>query len=179
MNEQRSLILAAALLFSGMSFAESPSFRVAFEDVPGVEHIEAGNIDAGIKVLEEELASVAANSSGKLLTTLCAAYIVNQSTRKAKRVCNRAVAVDPSKSAYNNRGVYRALSGNLSGARDDFARVRPLEIEVYLEELRITDVPLIADDNFQLANLILSNLTATRNRHAFEPSGARVESMGE
>ena len=63
MNHQESkrvtttstLITAAALMLCSPSFADVFPFRVAFENVPGIEEIEAGNIQAGIKVLEDQL----------------------------------------------------------------------------------------------------------------------------
>ncbi len=145
-----ALIIAAALMLGNPSFAEVFPFRVAFENVPGVEEIEAGNIQAGIKVLEDQLQQTEAASSGDILATLCAAYIVNGSLHKAESACNKAVETNPSETAYNNRGVYRAFKGDLTGAREDFERVRPRDIEAYLDELKTKDVGLISIDNFYL-----------------------------
>ena len=167
MNHQNSrhikiastLIVAAALLLGNPGFADSPQFRVAFERVPGTEQIEAGQLRAGIKVLEDQLAQIAVEDSGDLLATLCGAYIVNRSLDKAEPVCDKAIEIDPTKTAYNNRGVLRALTADMSGARDDFNRVRPPQLDVYLDELRTTDVPLVAEDNFYVADKLLSKRT--------------------
>ncbi len=158
MNKQKSrriattwtLIIAAALMLGNPSFAEVFPFRVAFENVPGVEEIDAGNIEAGIKVLEDQLEQIEPASSGDILATLCAAYIVNVSLYKAERVCNKAVEIDPTETAYNNRGVIRAFNGDFSGAREDFERIRPRDIEAYLDELKTKDVGLMSIDNFYL-----------------------------
>ena len=146
----RTLIVAATLMLGNPSFAEVFPFRVAFENVPGVEKIDASNVEAGIKVLEDQLEQIEAASSGDILATLCAAYIVNVSLHKAERACNKAVETNPSETAYNNRGVYRAFTGDLIGAREDFERVRPRDIEAYLDELKRKDVGLMSIDNFYL-----------------------------
>ena len=160
MNHQKSqravighlLIIAATLTLASPSFSDEFPFRVAFEKVPGVEDIEAGNIQAGIKVLEDQLNQIEQWNRGDLLATLCAAYIVDLSLDKAERACNEAVEIDPTETAYNNRGVFRAFTGNWSGAREDFDRARPHQLEVYLNELKTKDAGLMAVDNFRLIN---------------------------
>ena len=172
-------MVAAALLLGNPSFADTSSFRVGFERVPGTEEIEAGNLQAGIKVLEDELAQIELESSGAILATLCAAYIVNRSLDKAERVCDKAVEIDPTKTAYNNRGVLRALTGNLFGAREDFERVRPPQLEAYLDELRTTDVPLVADDNFYLVDKLLSKRSSAELGRSYAPSAATIENLSD
>ena len=174
-----TLIVAAAMLLGNPSFADTSSFRVAFERVPGSEEIEAGNMQAGIKVLEDQLAQIELESSGDILATLCGAYIVDRSLDKAGRVCDKAIEIDPTKTAYNNRGVLRALTGNMSGAREDFERVRPPQLDAYLEELRTTDVPLVADDNFYLADKLLSKRSSAELGHSFAPSAAAIEDLND
>jgi len=147
------------LTFGSPSFSEEFLFRVAFANVPGIEEIEAGNIPAGIKLLENRLYNIEQGNSGEILATLCAAYIVNVSLDNAERACNKAVETDPTEIAFNNRGVFRAFKGNLSGAREDFDRARPQQLEVYLSELKAKDVGLLAVDNFRLIN----KLSATHN----------------
>ena len=115
-----ALIIGAALLFGNPSFAKPTYFRVVFENLPGTEEIEAGNLQAGIKALEDQLVQTELESSGDILATLCAAYIVNASMGKANSACNKAVKLNPTETAYNNRGVFRAHTGDLSGAREDF-----------------------------------------------------------
>ncbi|MFQ6006033.1 MAG: hypothetical protein ACE5OQ_11070 [Woeseia sp.] len=148
MNHQESpqaaigllLIIAATLTLASPSYSDEFPFRVAFERVPGAEDIDAGNIQAGIKVLVNQLNQIERWNRGDVLATLCAAYIVELSLDKAERACNEAVEIDPTETAYNNRGVLRAFTGNLSGAREDFDRVRPRQLDVYLSELKTKDV---------------------------------------
>jgi hypothetical protein len=148
----RTLIIVAAFMFGSPSYSDEFSFRVAFERVPGVEDVEPGNIQAGIKVLTDQLNQTEQWNRGNVLVTLCAAYIVDMSLDKAQHVCNEAVELDPTDTAYNNRGVFRAFTGNWSGAREDFDRARPQQLEIYLNELKTKDVGLIAIDNFNLIN---------------------------
>lgn len=110
-------------------------------------------------MLENRLYNIEQGNSGEILATLCAAYIVNVSLDNAERACNKAVETDPTEIAFNNRGVFRAFKGNLSGAREDFDRARPRQLEVYLSELKAKDVGLLAVDNFRLIN----KLSATHN----------------
>lgn len=103
-------------------------------------------------MLENRLNNIEQGNSGEILATLCAAYIVNVSLDNAERACNKAVETDPTEIAFNNRGVFRAFKGNLSGAREDFDRARPRQLEVYLSELKAKDLGLLAVDNFRLIN---------------------------
>ncbi len=113
------------------------------------------------------------------MATLCAAYIVNNSLDKAEGACNKAVEVDPTKTAYNNRGVFRASTGDLSGARKDFERVRPRQLEVYLEELRTKDVPLMAIDNFHLIDELLAKGASSESKSSFAISTAEIEDLND
>ena len=173
----RTLIIAAALMLGNSSFAEVFPFRVAFENVPGVEKIDGSNLEAGIKVLEDQLQQIDAASSGDILATLCAAYIVNESLGKAERTCNKAVATNPSETAYNNRGVYRAFTGDLVGAREDFERVRPRDIEAYLDELKTKDVGLMSIDNFYLLEELSAKHSPAEINASLAMSTATVEDI--
>ncbi len=185
MNHQESkrvtttstLMTAAALMLCSPSFADVFPFRVAFENVPGIAEIEAGNIQAGIKVLEEQLEQIEVASSGDILATLCAAYIVNVSLEKAERACNNAVEIDPTETAYNNRGVYRAFTGDLSGAREDFERARPPQLDAYLEELKTKDVGLMAVDNFYLIEELSAKHTAAEINASVAMRTAAIEDL--
>ncbi len=172
-----TLVIATALLLGNPSFAEVFPFRVVFESVPGIEEIEAGNIQAGIEVLEDQLNQVEQGDGGDILATLCAAYIVNVSPDKAEGACNKAVEVDPSKTAYNNRGVFRAFTGDFSGAREDFERARPRQLEAYMDELRTKDVGLVAAGNFQLIDQLLAEHSATEINASIALSTAAIEDL--
>ena len=172
-----TLIIASALLLGSPTFAETVHFRVAFESVPGIEEIEAGDLQAAIKVLEDQLAKTDSESSGDILATLCAAYIVNRSLDKAERACAKALEIKPTKTAYNNRGVLRAHRGDFSGAREDFDRVRPHQLDVYLEELWVKDVPLMAEDNFGLIDELLSKGASLETNRSFALNSATIEDL--
>ena len=173
----RTLIIAATLMLGNPSVAEVFPFRVAFENVPGVEKIEAGNLEAGIKVLEYQLQQTEPASSGDILATLCAAYIVNGSLHKAESACNKAVETNSSETAYNNRGVYRAFKGDLTGAREDFERVRPRDIEAYLDELKTKDIGLMSIDNFYLLEELSAKHTPAEINASLAMATASVEDI--
>lgn len=103
------------MLFSNPGTADVLHFRVAFENVPGAAQIEAGNLAAGIQVIEERLHRDGSESRGAMLATLCAAYIINDSLHKAENTCNQAVATEPTAADYNNREVFRASAGDYFG----------------------------------------------------------------
>jgi len=175
----RTLIIAAALMLGNPSFADVFPFRVAFENVPGVEKIDAGNIEAGIKVLDHQLEQIEPASSGDILATLCAAYIVNVSLHQAERACNKAVETNPSETAYNNRGVYRAFTGDLTGAREDFERVRPRDIAAYLDELKTKDVGLMSIDNFYLIEELSAKYTPAEVNVSVAMTTAAIEDLND
>ena len=174
-----TLAIGAALMLGNPSFADVFPFRVVFEDVPGVEEIQAGNIQAGIDVLEDQLKHVEQESSGDIWVTLCAAYIINSSLDQAERACTRAVDIAPIHAAYNNRGVLRIYKGDLSGARKDFERVRPLNMEAYMDELKKTDARLVAVGNFDLIKQMLAKHTAAEVTVSLLLNAAAVEDMND
>ena len=173
------LIIAAALLLGNPSFAETFHFRVAFMNVPGLEEIEAGNLKAGIKVLEDQLTQIELESSGDIFATLCAAYIVDRSLDKAERACDKAIQISPTKTAYNNRGVLRAHKGDFVGAREDFDRVRPHQLEAYLDELKTKDVGLIAIGNFRLTDELLAKYSLEEIRASLAVRTAEIEDFND
>ncbi len=153
------LTIAATLMTSNLSWADEFSYRTAFENVPGVEELEAGNIQAGIEILEDQLYQAEMEFRGDLLATLCAAYVIDMSLANAAYACNEAVETYGTEMAYNNRGVYRVFIGDWIGAREDFDRARPEHLDAYLEELKTTDVRLMAIDNFERITLLSDKFT--------------------
>ena len=154
LNSQRnaaiySVIFAAVMALSSASYADYFPFRVAFENVPGVAEITSGNVSEGIEILKQELDNDAANK-GYVLATLCGAYIIDSSLEEAAQVCTDAVETFPGETAFNNRGVLRAFTGDFEGAREDFDRARPERMSEYLEYLKTKDVGLIATGNHGL-----------------------------
>ncbi|NNF40662.1 MAG: hypothetical protein HKN64_04735 [Woeseiaceae bacterium] len=146
-------------------------------DAPGLEQIENGNLEAGIKVLEDQLTRTELQGSGEIFATLCAAYIINGALEKAERACDKAIEISPTYAAINNRGVLRAHQGNFVGAREDFDRVRPLQLDSYLEELWVKDVPLMAEANFGLVDELLSSGAAVEAGPSFALTTAEIEDL--
>lgn len=166
-------ILATFMLAESGACDEFP-FRVAYERVPGAEQVEAGDIGSGIEILQQALDGAAAEMHGRILATLCAAYTAASAFEEAGPVCNEAVAETGSAIAYNNRGVYRVLTGNWHGARADFARARPEEMERYLEQLKQRDIGLVATGNFELMESLQDKYTPAVVGH-FQGGAVDVE----
>ena len=144
-----SILFVALMALSSSSYADYFPFRVAFENVPGVAEITSGNVSQGIEILRQELENENADA-GHVLATLCGAYIIDSSLEEAAQVCTDAVDKFPGETAFNNRGVLRALTGDFEGARRDFDRARPERMDDYLEYLKTKDVGLIATGNYGL-----------------------------
>jgi hypothetical protein len=171
------LVLAALLAGAGVSYAETFPFRVAYDDVPGADEIESGNLVAAIAILEAQSNARDTQDRGGILATLCGAYVLNASLDKASATCDAAVALSPSKLAYNNRGVLRVHSGDLPGAREDFDRARPEHLNQYLEYLRTKDIGLIADGNFDLLEELSAKKSRARVNTAFAVSAPSIENI--
>jgi hypothetical protein len=174
-----TLIIATALILGNPSFAEALVFRLALADVPGRVEIVAGDIQAGIKVLEDQLKLIKSGSNGDILATLCAAYILSDMLDMADRPCNEAVDVDPTRIAYNNRGVYRSHRGDYMGAREDFDHAQPQQLEAYIDELKAKDVGLLANDNFRSVDEYLAKYDAEEFNAAFAGYGAEIEDLND
>ncbi len=172
-----ALVIAAALMIGNQSFADDSDYRLVLENVLGTDEIEVGNILAGIKMLEDQLNHVEQANSGDIWSTLCAAYILIGSMNQAERACTKGVEIDPTYHALNNRGVFRVFTGDLSGARKDFERVRQPHVEAYLDQLKMTDVRLVAAGNFDLVNQRLAKYTAAEVKTSNVISTAEVENI--
>ena len=174
-----ALVIAAALMIGNQSFADVSHYRVVLENVPGADEIEAGNILAGIKILEDQLNQVERANSNDIWSTLCGAYIVNGSLNQAERACTKAVEINPTYHALNNRGVFRVSKGDLFRAREDFERVRARHVEAYLDELKTTNVRLVAAGNFDLVNQILAEHTPAEVKTSDVVSTAAIEDLND
>ena len=56
--------------------------------------------------------------------------------------------------------MLRAYKRNLDGAREDFDRARPLQLEAYIQNLMSRDVRLVAADNYRLISDVLARRDA-------------------
>lgn len=146
------LVIAIAWALPGAhsARAEGINLRVAFEDVFGAKELEDGELDRGITITKSELRRKDSVYRARLLTNLCGAYVVRRSFAKARETCAKAVDGSGSPAAYNNRGVLRTLTGDLDGARRDFARVRPDDFDVYFDRLMRRDARYMATENLTL-----------------------------
>jgi tetratricopeptide (TPR) repeat protein len=169
------LTLVAALLAGSQSFASDNSFRVVYADVPGVKQLEAGNLELGIEILEEQLNEGEQDKRSEVWATLCASYIIALALDKAEPACNKAVETGPTYAALNNRGVFRAYRGDYSGAHDDFDRARPLQLDAYLAELMSKDVRVVAADNYRLINIVLARRNSGQTSPAVASTTAEIE----
>ena len=172
------MTVVVLMTFSSTSYADYFPFRVAFENIPGVEALSSGRVDEGIEILEQQLDGAMAINRGYILATLCGAYIIDSSLNKAASVCDVAVDENPGETSYNNRGVLRAFTGDFEGAREDFDRARPVQMSDYLDYLKTKDVGLIADGNHEL----LQNLAAQHSSTDVASSvaannGAKVQNI--
>jgi hypothetical protein len=177
MRTTSCLLLVAALTLCSWSHADETRYRVLLGTVPGADEVGAGNVKAGIRILEDQLKNGDPARKGEVWSTLCAAFIIDLSLAKAERACNKAVATDPDYYALNNRGVLRVYKGDLAGARADFERVRPADVEAYLEQLKATNIRLVAASNFDLVNELLAQHRPEAGKSWREVSTADVESL--
>lgn len=177
-----ALRLALALMMiviAAAGHAESWPFRVAFEDVPGVEKLASGDISGGTAILKSALENETVHR-GYGLATLCGALTIDLSLQEAEEICSEAVATLPGPTAFNNRGVLRTITGDYDGARYDFERARPQQLDEYMAYLKTRDVGLIADSNFGL----LDRLASSKHEQAGISSvavktSARIESFND
>ena len=156
------LIFAFAIAFAGNApaYAERINLRVAFEDVHGAEELESGDFDRGISITRTQLEQEDTAYRGRLLTNLCGAYVATRALSQARQACEIAVRSEQSPAAYNNRGVLRTLTGDLDGARRDFARVRPDDFDAYLERIMQRDARFMASDNLELLDEVEARIAA-------------------
>ncbi|HNP34252.1 MAG TPA: hypothetical protein PKK10_00250 [Woeseiaceae bacterium] len=167
------------VLASPAGYAETFQFRVGFDALPGVVELTSGEVNKGIEILQRELQKRDA-SQGDVLATLCGAYIVSAELYKARSVCAEAVEKFPGETAFNNRGVWRALSGDFDGAKADFDRARPARMDEYLEYLESHDVGLVADGNFNLVGaLAAKQIAADAQMPNARRIGADIERLDE
>jgi hypothetical protein len=175
----RPILAMIMVITATTGHAETWPFRVAFEDVPGVEQLTSGDVSGGIATLKAALENDTVDR-GFGLATLCGALIIDQSLHKAEKICSEAVATLPGRTAYNNRGVLRAFTGDYAGAKEDFERARPKQLDEYMVYLKTRDVGLIADDNFGLLDkLVAKHSEKSENTSVAMKAGARIESFDD
>jgi hypothetical protein len=173
------LVGCAITLLAGTTLADGINFRVAFASVPGIDEIEAGKYDAAIEILERDRSGPGSDSLPDVLTTLCAAYIVNRQLDEARPVCEAAVRAEESDAAFNNRGVLRAYTGDMDGAMRDFARVRVPsgEVNAYVEYLKQASPRLMATNNLETLRVARARKNGRADTSSLSMPGAGVEDL--
>jgi len=179
-NRNVYLILLATLALPTMSNAETYNFKVVYAEVPGIEEINDGHLDAAIEILESRVKDTNSHHVADELATLCALYIMKRKIAAAHRTCDVAVENDQSAAAYNNRGVLRAHLKNAAGAMEDFARVRvlPAYRQRYFEELTRLEAQLLASSNYDVAERYAARHADVGQSLASAVHGASVEDLG-
>lgn len=174
------LTLLATLALPTMSNAETYNFKVVYAEVPGIEEISHGHLDAAIEILESRAKDADNHYVADELATLCALYIVKGRLAAAHRTCDVAVENDQSAAAYNNRGVLRAHLKNAAGAMEDFARVRvlPAYRQRYFEELTRLEARLLASSNYDVAERYAARRADVGQSLVSAVHGASVEDLG-
>ncbi len=170
--------IVSLLMFSAATFAERVSLHVAFGNVPGLEELENGRINAAIDLLE-------ARRSGHTLplrnerSTLCAAYILASRYDNALPVCEEAVQNDDEDIAYNNRGVLRAHLGDYAGALRDFEVIRlsAEEQRAFLEAIRRSHPRTMATANHDVLQKIQAQTARPRLSFGESRPAARIENI--
>jgi hypothetical protein len=178
-NSLHYCLVAAAVLFPGLSQAQVSGFRVTYAVVPGIEGIESGRYDEVIKYIESRRKQREVEPLKDELATLCAAYILDKRLARARTACDEAVRKEGTDAAYNNRGVFRASVGDQDGALSDFAEVRipPGDLQTFIEELKLSHPRLVASKNFDLIQQVRAKRTAQAAGRTLAVRGARVEDL--
>jgi len=116
--------LAASLMIAvlpSISAADGWELRSAQATVPGTREIESGNIEKAIQISRIQLPHTSQQKKVAVLTNLCIGYILTSNFVQADEFCNQAAERPNEKSvSHNNRGVLRALQGDLDAAMADF-----------------------------------------------------------
>lgn len=152
---------------------------MVYDEGPGTEEYEAGNLDAAIEILESREKMADNPYAGYELATLCAFYILKGNLDAARETCSAAVKIDQSGYAYNNRGVLRAQLGDTVGALEDFDRVRVLADDQprYIEQSKESHARFIASRNFAVTTEIMERRRANVPTMTGAVNGANIEDM--
>jgi len=177
MKPYSSLAILILLAIPGINRAEPLEFKVAMENLPGVDEVQAGQVDLGISMLVAQQGAPGSVTWQRTIATLCGVYVLASHYKKAADACEAAVANDPGETAYNNRGVLRVHSGDLDGAFEDFEQARPNDVGEYLQLIRASDPKLIAASNTRALEYLRVRLDSKRAREPQRLSSADIENV--
>jgi len=103
------------------SHADGWELRTVNKEVPGTREIESGKVEKGIQISKIYLTRIPAPQKVAVLTNLCIGHILISDFAAAEQYCDQAVAHKlESAVTQNNRGVLKALQGNVAAAQSDF-----------------------------------------------------------
>ena len=170
-------ILLVTFILSAASIAEPYEFIAVYAEVPGIEKIRTGDLDAAIEILERRRTDKNKDYVVGELATLCALYVTKGRLDVAHTTCHAAVENEQSHVAYNNRGVLRAHLGDTKGALEDFdrARVLPADQHHYIEEVKLRDARFIASNNFAAVTGYVQSRTRNQPTVFGTVHGAKIE----
>jgi len=177
MKPYRSLAILVLLAIPGVNRAEQLEFKVAMEDLPGIDEVQAGQVDLGISILEANKATPGSVTWQRTIATLCGIYVLAADYKKANDACETAVADAPGETAFNNRGVLRVHYGDFIGASEDFEKARPQDVGEYLQLIRESDPKLIAASNTKSLEYLRLRMDTARVREPQKLSSAAVENV--
>lgn len=132
-----AVLLAAGL--AGPVVADEPSAYImaVFDDQAQGQQVVSGDYDQAIASLSESYASAGI----EVRNNLCVAYAMAKDLQKAEEACVQALRSSSRPAAfwhssrqredravaYSNRGVIRAITGDMEGAGEDFRRAVSLD----------------------------------------------------
>jgi hypothetical protein len=177
MKPYRSLAILVLLAIPCVNRAEQLEFRVAMEDLPGIDEVQSGQVDLGISILEARKAAPGSVTWQRTIATLCGVYVLAAEYKKATKACETAIANAPGETAFNNRGVLRVHNGDLDGAFEDFEKARPKDVGEYLQLIRESDPKLIAVSNTKSLEYLRLRLDTAHMREPQKLSSAAVENV--
>ena len=160
--------------------ASDDMFTLIYTEIPGIEAIRSGNGNAAVRTLERSTLDTNENYAVDALSTLCALYIAKGKLSAASVTCNKAVEIDQSAAAFNNRGIFRAQIGDINGALEDFARAKESPSRQTRDANRHIggDPHLTASRNFAVARKYTGNQSGENIQSAVvRPRGASIEDL--
>ena len=102
--------------------AQRFELRTTYKEGPGTREIESGKPEDAIKVARVFLPHSSGLQKVTVLTNLCVGYIMVGDLEAAEPYCDAAAERPNERTVtHNNRGVLRALKGDIESAKSDFS----------------------------------------------------------
>lgn len=114
--------------FATESSAQGWELRTTTIAVPGTYEIENGSIEKAIRISEVQLSHASQRQKVAVLNNLCIGHILRDDLETALVYCDKAIDRPNEKTvSYNNRGVLKALQGDVEGAMRDFEKAAMID----------------------------------------------------